>query len=65
MAWNIQDEVESFLRFMEKHKNEDMLYEGESGLLYTRNCDGYLKSGCCSEQFDLESLCEKLKELTE
>lgn len=57
-----REAIDHFLEFMEAHKDNDMYYDGTTGLLITQTCKGMLGSGCCSRQYDLESLYDALKQ---
>jgi len=60
----MDEEIQRFIRFMNANSNQNMVYDGETGLLNTPDCSGNPKHGCCSESYDLDELYSTLKHLT-
>lgn len=59
---NREEELKSFILFMDQNKDEDMRYIGACGIIETKGCSGDF-GGCCSKQHDLQSLYESFKEV--
>ena len=60
----MEDNIRSFIAFMNEHQNEEMLYIGLGGILQTKGCStDPTFGGCCSKQFDLLGLVADLEEL--
>ena len=59
---DIDQEVQDFLKFMQEHGNEDMLYRGDVGLIVTKGCDGQYGT-CCAKQYDMTGLVDALRDL--
>ena len=59
----LEEEIKRFIKFMGKHDQRKMLYDHNTGLLITPDCEGELGGGCCSESYDLDELRKALQEL--